>query len=330
MLTLEYPYALLLIILPLLIIKLPVSKVNESLALLVPHFNEIINIKSSSKISKTSLTAKILLLLIWVLSCIALADPKWVGDPIELPRKGRDILLAIDVSDSMSITDMQISGRTTDRLSVVKLVANKFVDKRVGDRIGLILFGSKAYLQTPLTFDRKTIKNMIDDTTIKLAGPLTAIGDAVGLAIKRLRTIESESKVLVLLTDGFNNSGMVDPLQASEMAKKNNIKIYTVGLGADRLQIRGLLGTETINPSADLDEDTLKTIAKNTEGKFFRAFNLEDLEEVYSTIDKLEPNEKEAGAYRPEKQLLHFPMFIALLLSLILLLRKLTPLGRYI
>jgi Ca-activated chloride channel family protein len=330
MFTFEYPYAALLIFLPILMGRWKAKSIDELRALKIPHFDQVINLSYKNKISGSSKIAKVILISLWILSCVALMGPKWVGDLIELPRKGRDILLAIDVSESMSVPDMRLKGTETDRLTVVKLVANKFVDKRIGDRLGLILFGTKAYLQTPLTFDRKTIKNMIDDTTIKLAGPLTAIGDAIGLAVKRLRNIESESKVLILLTDGANTAGAVEPIKAAEMAKTHGIKIYTVGLGAEELRVPGIFGTQIVNPSIDLDEDALKAIAQETGGKFFRAFNVDDLEDVYQTIDKLEPNDKEGGAYRPERQLFHYPLTIAFILSMILLLRKLTVLGRFI
>ncbi len=330
MFKLEYPYALIFLVLPLITMWIKTNSVQRLRALRIPNFSAVKSLDSSPLNTGTSVIANIILILMWCLLCFALSGPKWIDDPIELPRKGRDIILAIDVSGSMEREDMLVGGRAVDRLSVVKKVANKFVDKRTGDRLGLILFGTKAYLQTPLTFDRKTVKHMINDTTISLAGPLTAIGDAIGLTIKRLRNVESDSKILVLLTDGANTAGAVEPIKAAEMAKDNNIKIYTVGLGADAIKVKSIFGTRTINPSADLDDESLKKISELTDGKFFRAMSTEQLENVYQEIDKLEPNDKESGAYRPEYELFHWPLTIAFLLNIFLLIRKLTPLSRWI
>ncbi len=330
MFKLQYPWALLIVFLPLLVMLLKRQDLMQLKALKVPHFKDIQALGNSYITQTSSIVAKIIAFIIWVLLSVALACPLWVDEPIELPRKGRDILLAIDISGSMETPDMFVNKNAVDRLSVVKEVATKFVDQRSGDRLGLILFGSKAYLQTPLTFDRKTVKHMIDDATIKLAGPLTAIGDAIGLAVKRLRNIESESKVLVLLTDGANNAGAVNPIKAAKMAKDFEIKIYTIGLGADELKVPGFFGPQLVNPSQDLDEKTLKEISEITEGVFFRAKDTSGLEEVYQTIDKLEPNEKESGVYRPRYELFHWPLGIAIILSFLLLVRKITPLQRWI
>ena len=330
MFVLECPWALLIIILPILVMKLPKQNLVQVQALKIPFFKEIAAIKQSSMLSNDSMIGKILLGLIWLLLTFSLSAPHWVDEPIELPRKGRDILLAIDVSGSMEIDDMYINQQAFDRLTIVKKVANEFVDKRIGDRLGLILFGTKAYLQTPLTFDRKTVKHMINDSSIALAGPLTSIGDAIGLAVKRLRNIESQSKVVVLLTDGAHNSGEVDPIIAAQMAAKFDIKIYTIGLGSNTMKVPGLFGAQIINPSQDLDEKTLTQISKITKGVFFRATSVESLKEVYNSIDALEPNVRESGVFRPKHALFYYPLSIAFVLSLILFIRKNTMLGRWL
>lgn len=330
MFKIEYPYAFLFLLLPIVIMRFKRQDLQKLRALKIPYYNSVKSIGFSITNKSSSIFANVILALIWGLLCFAISNPKWVDDPIEIPREGRDIVLAIDVSASMEIPDMMLNGKAVDRLTVVKKVAREFVDRRIGDRLGLVLFGSQAYLQTPLTFDRKTVKNMIDDTSIKLAGPMTAIGEAIGISIKRLRNVSGDSKVLVLLTDGANNTG-VEPIKAAEMARDNNIKIYTIGLGADALRVQTLLGTQIVNPSQDLDEDSLKEIAKITGGKFFRALNTQDLDQVYQTIDQLEPNEKEsAGSFRPEYELFHWPLTIAMVLSMLLLVRKLTGLSRWI
>ncbi|NQY41787.1 MAG: VWA domain-containing protein [Legionellales bacterium] len=330
MFKLEYPYALLLVLLPIITMKIRTNSIQQLRALKIPNYTAIKQLGFSANTMGGSLVAKIILGLMWILLCIAISGPKWVDDPIELPRKGRDIILAIDVSESMARQDMLVSGRPEDRLSVVKKVAIDFVEKRIGDRLGLILFGTKAYLQTPLTFDRKTVKHMINDTTISIAGPLTAIGDAIGLTIKKLRNIVSDSKILVLLTDGSNTAGAVEPIKAAEMAKANNIKIYTVGLGADAIKVKSIFGTQIVNPSADLDDELLKQISELTNGRFFRAMSTEQLQDIYQEIDKLEPNDKDGGAFTPEQELFYWPLGLAFLLSIFLLIRKLTPLSRWI
>ncbi len=170
------------------------------------------------------------------------------GETIVLPQKGRDIMLAVDISGSMKMEDMSIKGQSVSRLAVVKMVGKEFINSRKGDRLGLILFGSRAYLQTPLTFDTKTVQHMLNDATIGLAGMQTAIGDAIGLAAKRLLDISQENRVLILLTDGGNNSGAVSPLSAAKLAAENNIRIYTIGFGADQLTVPTMFGRQTINP----------------------------------------------------------------------------------
>lgn len=182
------------------------------------------------------ISAKTLLLipvLVWVLLVIALSGPRWVGEPKPVVREGYNIMMVLDLSGSMEITDMLLHGRPVSRLLVVKRAAEQFVEDRVGDRIGLILFGTRAYLQTPLTYDRHSVLMRIDDATAGLAGKTTSIGDAVGLAVKRLQDVPSKGRVIILLTDGANNSGVLAPLKAAELAKQDGIKIYTIGLGSE-------------------------------------------------------------------------------------------------
>jgi Ca-activated chloride channel family protein len=268
-------------------------------------------------------------MIIWCLLVSSAARPQWVGDPIALPLTGRDILIAIDVSGSMETPDFNIKGQQVNRLDVVKTTAGEFIQRREGDNLGLILFGTQAYLQTPLTFDRATVKAMLDDATIGLAGKDTAIGDAIGLAVKRLRDNNIEHRILILLTDGANTSGEVDPLKAAELAASEGLKIYTIGIGADSMQVGAsfLFGPQTINPSRDLDEKTLKTIADSTGGKYFRARDTQGLEDIYSRLDELEPRESDSEFFRPTQSLFYWPLGLALLLSLLPGLIKLTKLA---
>lgn len=317
MLNFANPYAILLLPLPWLIsLLLPEAPQSHHAVLRIPYLARLKQLmkhkpgrKHYRRFTVYSLYA------IWSLCVLAATGPQWLGQAIEIERRAHNIMLAIDISGSMQIPDMEYQQQPVDRLSLVKAIANEFIQTRKNDRLGLILFGTRAYLQTPLTFDRNTLSYMLNDASIGLAGPQTAMGDAIGLAIKRLKRTPDNNRVLIVLTDGANNAGVLDPIQASKIARENNIKIYTIGLGASRLIVPGILGSQTINPSEDLDLDTLKTIAKNTDGLFFRAKNSEDLKQVYRTIDRLVPVIEKGGIYRPKKELYIYPLLLALLLS---------------
>ncbi|MFA6970788.1 MAG: VWA domain-containing protein [Gallionella sp.] len=259
-------------------------------------------------------------LLAWLLLVSAAARPVWLGDPVELPVSGRDLMLAVDISGSMQIEDIIQGGKQVSRLTAVKKVAGDFIERRVGDRIGLILFGSQAYVQTPLTFDRKTVQTLLQDAAIGLAGEQTAIGDAIGLAVKRLMQNRQGSKVLVLLTDGASNAGEVQPLKAAELAAKEGLTIYTIGIGADEMEVNSFFGSQRVNPSADLDEKTLSVIAGTTGGKYFRARDGKQLEQIYTLLDELQPVAQDKQTFRPQHALFYWPLGIALLLAGLLML----------
>ncbi len=239
------------------------------------------------------------------------------GRATELPETGRNLILAADLSGSMESPDLDIGGEQVTRLDVVKKVAGAFIERRQGDRVGLILFGSQAYLQAPLTFDRTTVRHLLDQAMIGIAGRETAIGDAIGLAIKRLRQAPEGMAVLILLTDGANTAGRVPPRQAADLAAQAGLKIYTIGIGAERMRVRGLFGSRTVNPSADLDEEMLTYIADTTGGHYFRARDLEALQAVYRQIDTLEPAAGGSRVVRPITSLYPWPLGAALLLSMI-------------
>jgi len=258
----------------------------------------------------------------WLLLVGAGSRPQWLGDPVALPASGRDLMLAVDLSQSMSETDFQIRGQTVDRLTATKWVAHDFIERRKGDRIGLILFGEQAYLQTPLTFDHETVLTLLDEAQIGLAGRATAIGDAIGLAIKRLRDKKNSDRVLILITDGANTAGEVKPLQAAGIAAREGLKIYTIGIGADEILVRSLFGTRRVNPSADLDEKTLRAIAEQTEGRYFRARNTAELENIYRLLDQLEPVEQDPEIFRPVAALYDWPLAGALCLIVLLMIVK--------
>lgn len=322
MLTWTYPWIFILIPLPwLLRWLLPMARPAFSRALKIPFFNTMTSMNVDSSHPSLSYLNLWIAFIIWCLLLIAAANPQWLGEPIDLQRTGRNLMLAIDLSGSMEIRDMKLRGQQVDRLQVIKAVAEQFIQKRVGDRLGLILFGTRAYLQTPLTFDRKTVSAMLNDATIALPGPLTAIGDAIGLAIKRLQQYPKQSRVLILLTDGQSNSGAVSPLDAAKVAAKEGIRIYTIGLGADRLVIPTILGARVVNPSIELDEKGLREIAQLTGGQYFRARDFNSLQRIYTDLNQLEPIQINQNRYRPLTPLYPWPLGLAFVMAIVLILR---------
>ena len=263
-------------------------------------------------------------LLLWLLLLIAAARPQWLGEPLPIAASGRDLLVAVDVSGSMDYPDMQWQNEDVTRLDLVKNLLGDFLENREGDRVGLILFGSQAYLQAPLTFDRRTVRTWLDEARIGIAGKNTAIGDAIGLALKRLRQRPAQSRVLVLVTDGANNGGQIDPLTAARLAAEEGVKIYPIGIGADpeKSSLQGLFGT---NPGIDLDEPALQEIAKITGGQYFRARDGKELSDIKDSLDQLEPVAQQPTQARPAQSLYSWPLAGALLLSVLLVIRELWP-----
>ncbi len=256
--------------------------------------------------------------LVWALLVTAAARPQWLGELGAVPRTGRDLLLAVDVSGSMNIPDMRLGAQEATRFQAVQAILGDFIARRAGDRLGLVLFGTRAYLLTPLTFDLKTVRTQLEEAAVGLAGRETAIGDAIGLAVKRLRERPAEQRVLILLTDGVNTAGELDPRQAADLAKSNGLRIYTIGIGAERMQVQDFFGSRTVNPSADLDEGLLTHIAESTGGRFFRARDTAELAGIYRAIDQLEPSAADAARLRPVEELFPLPLAAALMLGLVL------------
>ena len=313
-LTLAWYWLLVLLPLPWLVRRWLSAAPNAGMqALRVPWF-AMMNDNAAGWMKKPVLAA--IAALAWCLLVLAAARPQWVGEIETLPVTGRDLLLAVDISGSMDTQDMFLEDKAVNRLAVVKKVAGEFIQGRRGDRVGLVLFGSRAYLQTPLTFDTETTAILLDESEIGLAGRETAIGDAIGLAVKRLREDAASERVLILLTDGANTSGEVQPMQATEFAAREGLKIYTVGVGADEMMVQDFFGSRLVNPSADLDEDTLKAIAERTGGAYFRARDAAALADIYLQLDELEPVESDQEAIRPVDELCHGPLSAAFLLVL--------------
>ena len=319
-----WPLAFLLTPAPIVVRWLIKASRKKQPALTVPSLEGFSGLSSNESFSATLSTVKLIILwLAWILLIAAVARPQWVGEMVSLPTTGRDLMLAIDISGSMATEDMQVNNDYVDRLSVVKAVISQFLDARKGDRVGLVLFGTNAYVQAPLTFDLKSVKKLMIEAPVGIAGGKTAIGDAIGLTVKRLRERQNEEKVVILLTDGANNVGEIPPIKAAELASVDGIKIYTIGVGAEEMRVPSLFGSlagRTTNPSADLDEETLSKIAEATQGRYFRAKDTNTLAQIYELIDKLEPIEQEPETYRPFQVLYYWPLGISLCLFLSLLL----------
>lgn len=316
------PWLLLLIFLPGLVRWLiKPATVTGTSALKIPFLHRLLPLTETSQ-ATLLFKNQLWLYSIWLAVILAAAGPQYLGPLTALPREGRNIMLALDISESMRIPDMRLNRQAVNRLTMVKAIARQFIQARQGDRLGLILFGTKAYLQTPLTFDTKTIENMLEDASIGLAGEQTALGDAMGLAIKRFQNTPKNGRVLILLTDGANNAGILDPRYAAKLAQTENIKIYTIGIGAEQLVVPTFLGDQVINPASDLDEKTLQEIAKISGGLFFRATNATELQEVYRRIHELEASSQEQIKLRPIKEFYFYPLALALTLSVLLAMRK--------
>lgn len=316
----EWPWLAVLLPLPFIIrFLLPPTEVVNEAALRVPFLNEFMTQTSEGHHVDVKKRLMWLAVVAWCCLIAAATRPQWLGDFIEIPVSGRDLMLAVDLSGSMEEEDFIVKDQRVNRLTATKYVAGEFIERRIGDRLGLVLFGEQAYLQTPLTFDRLTVKTLLYESAIGLAGKSTAIGDAIGLAVKRLRDQDEKSRVLILLTDGANTSGEVDPLAAADLAAREKMKIYTIGIGADEMVVRSFFGSRRVNPSADLDEKTLNAIAEKTGGRYFRARDTEQLEQIYQLLDELEPIEKDVQRFRPQIALFYWPLAIALILMCIVI-----------
>ncbi|AQA18550.1 BatB protein [Halioglobus japonicus] len=327
MIELLWPWMLLLAPLPLLARRLLPPANSQEPALRAPFFQSWEVLSSDSQQRRSTFPGLLLIWLIWLLLVTAAARPMWIGEAIELPNSGRDLMMAVDISGSMETDDMEVNGNRVSRWEAVRQLGADFIDQRRGDRLGLILFGSNAYVQSPLSFDGATVRQFLLDARIGFAGQETAIGDAIGLAVKRLRERPAENRVLILLSDGEDTASSVQPLQAARLAADLGIRIYTIGIGADKMTVPGLFGSSfgsrQVNPSRGLDEATLNEIAQLTGGRYFRARNPADLASIYAVVDDLEPIEVEKANYRPRKALGYLPLGAALIMSFAIALGRL-------
>ncbi len=253
------------------------------------------------------------LLLAWLCLLVAAARPQWVGPPQAQQRSGRALMLAVDLSGSMRTDDMQLGGQPVSRFGAVEAIAGDFISRRSGDEMGLIVFGSRAFLVTPLTYDLNAVRAQLQGAAVGLAGTETAIGDAIAVAVKRLASLPEQARVVVLLTDGVNNAGSIAPLDAAHAAKAAGVRVYTIGIGATEMRVPDFFGSRTINPSADLDEGMLRSMASQTGGRYFRATDSEQLADAYRAINALEPMPQQGPTLRPRHELFPWPLALATL-----------------
>ncbi len=311
-----WPWWLCALPLPWLAHRLLPPRRSTSAALKVPFGDRLDAIATQGGGASGSRT-HVLAWLAWGLLCIAAARPQQLGPAIAPPQAGRDLMLAVDLSGSMSEEDMQLGDNVVDRLTAAKAVLADFLDRRAGDRVGLLVFGQRAYTLTPLTLDRDSVRDQLRDSVIGLAGRETAIGDAIGLAVKRLRTQPAQQRVLILLTDGVNTAGALTPLKAAELAKNDGVRVYTIAFGGEGgLSVFGFR-LPTPGGEDEIDESTLQAVARTTGGRFFRARDTESLAGIYAEIDRIEPVQRPGQRVRPRIERYSWPLAGALGLALL-------------
>jgi Ca-activated chloride channel family protein len=253
-----------------------------------------------------SLWVGVITALIWVCLILALARPQRLEEPIVQNKPARDLLLAVDLSGSMETTDMKDeSGQTIDRLTAVKQVLSEFLTKREGDRVGLIFFGNAPFVQAPFTDDLGVCRELLEEAQVRMAGPRTMLGDAIGKAVQVFDESTLDEKVLILLTDGNDTGSLVSPAKAAELASDRDVVIHTIAMG-----------DPTTTGEESFDEETLKTVATTTGGRYFRANDRMELEGVYGELDRITARKVETVSHRPVTDLFHWPLAAALVLSL--------------
>lgn len=312
-----WPWLLCALPLPWLARWLLPARRSTSAALKVPYGARIDAVAATGGRSVHGRGPGALAWLAWALLCIAAARPQQLGPAIAPPQVGRDLMLAVDLSGSMSEEDMELGGNVVDRLTAAKAVLADFLDRRAGDRVGLLVFGDRAYTLTPLTLDRDSVRDQLADSVVGLAGRATAIGDAIGLAVKRLRTQPADQRVVILLTDGVNTAGTLAPDKAAELAKSEHVRVHTIAFGGEG----GLtvFGFRLPMPGGgdEIDEAGLQRIAQQTGGRFFRARDTESLAGIYAEIDRLEPVQRPGQSVRPRIERYAWPLGGALVLALL-------------
>ncbi|MEM6582037.1 MAG: VWA domain-containing protein [Pseudomonadota bacterium] len=311
MVELAYPWALALLVLPLIMRLLPDYKESRD-SIKVPFFDKLVELseqrpQTGAMVLRRDRAQLFLVGFTWLCLVLAAAKPQWIGAPIEQQKSGRDLMIAVDLSGSMEATDFALpDGTQVDRLEAVKYVLAELGERRVSDRLGLIVFGNAPYLQSPFTDDHLVWAELLAETEIGMAGQSTAFGDAIGLAIKLFQENDSDNRVLIILTDGNDTGSMVPPVDAAKVAASENIRIYTIAIGDP-----ASVGEEA------LDIETLKRVSDVTGGAYFQALDRVELESAYQAIGELEPELYETISFRPKESLHWIPIGAALILYLV-------------
>ena len=313
-----WPLNIFALLLPILVwyFMRPLSQENGEQALCVPFFNAFKN-QYKPHIYSRSKFVVLLFILGFVGLVTASMRPVSYKDSIALPVTGRQMMLVLDVSSSMAQPDFVWNNRRTTRLNAVQNIAYDFIENRTGDAVGLTIFGTEAYLYAPLTLDTKTTAEMLKEIGVGIAGDKTAIGDALLVALKQMKDIPSDKKVIILLSDGYANAGIIHPEEAIKMAKEMNVKIHTIGMGSEEKIVQTFFLVHQINPPADLDEQLLEKMASDTGGNYYRVKTSDDLKKVYDDLDKIEPTELDGQAVRPQVELFWIPLLCSMILFLI-------------
>lgn len=318
-----WPWLLLAMPLPWLVRVLMPARANPQAALRVPWGERLRRVASGGVLEVGSRGFPWLAMLAWCVLCAAAARPQQLGPPIAPPQVGRDMMLAVDLSASMGEEDMELGGRLVDRLTAAKAVLADFLDRRVGDRIGLVVFGDRAFALTPLTLDRDSVRQQLDASVVGLAGRATALGDAIALSTKRLQQQRTEQRVLIVLTDGVNTAGVLEPAKAAQIARDAGVRVHAIAFGGEGGGALSLFGLRLPTGGDEVDEAGLQNIAQLTGGRFFRARDTEALAGIYAEIDALEPVQRQGQAVRPKVERYPWPLGLALAVgTLALLLRR--------
>lgn len=303
MLAFEYPWLFAILPLPILVWWLFPPYRERKAGVRMPFFEQIATATGrtpgpGSVVMRTNWLQKFLAPVAWALLVATLARPVWVEDPIQKIQSARDILLAVDISQSMQANDFRDqAGRRLNRLVEVKNVIDDFITRRKGDRIGLVVFGGAAYPQAPFTLDHEAVREILAEVQVGMAGPQTMIGDAIGLGIKMFEKSKAKDKVVIILTDGNDTASKMPPKEAAKIAKQHGITIHSIGIGDPRAT-----GEEKV------DLEALKNISSITGGRFFRAEDRQQLEDIYKTLDKITLQNFETLSYRPKRPLFHWPL----------------------
>ena len=310
-----WPFSIFALLLPFFVwyFMRPLSQENGEQALCVPFFKAFRDQYKPSVYSH-SIFSVFLFALGFIGLTIAAMRPVSYKDSVAMPVTGRQMMLVLDVSGSMAQADFVWNGRRTTRLNAVQNIAHDFIENRTGDAVGLTIFGTEAYLYAPLTLDTKTAAQMLKEIGVGIAGEKTAIGDALLVALKQMKDIPSDKKVIILLSDGYANAGHVLPEEAITKAKEMSVKIHTIGMGAEERIVQTFFFAQQINPSADLDEALLKKMAADTGGNYYRVKTSEDLKKVYDDLNKIEPTELDGQTIRPQVELFWIPLLCSMIL----------------